>query len=173
MADFLAGEIPTAAALNTASLAGRCVGRAQRITNSSTSTSSTAVAVLRLDDIPITAGRLYRIETSRLAVDGATAADTLAAELRYTTDGTTPTTASSILPGTYDEVDQPNASRAEFLYICASYAPAGDETLSLLLTIHHGSGTGAMGLQADGTLKIIEILVWDCGVDPGDTGVDL
>jgi hypothetical protein len=170
---FTSQQTLTAAALNTALLAGAVIGRARRTTSSTTSTGTTRVAVLRLDDIPLTAGRIYEIRTGGLQIDGVTNNDTMIIDIVYTTDGSTPTTASSLLAGASSETIQPNAASPVYSSISTTYTPAGNETLSLLLTIKHGVGTGAMGLLATGTTSIIEMLIIDRGVDPGDTGVDL
>lgn len=171
--DFQSHELLTATKLNRALRAGRCIGRARRITDSSTSTGTTRIPVLRLDDVPIYAGRLYVIRTGVLQVDGATANDVGLAELMYTTDGSTPTITSSILVGGSAQVIQPNAASNADAIIATTYTPAADETLSLLLTFRHDVGTGAMGLKADAGGRIIEFGVYDSGEDPGDTGVDL
>lgn len=166
-------ETFTATKANTLGLAGTCVGRARRITNSSTTTSTTRVAVLELDDIAIKAGRLYEISTSGLTIDGPTANDTMAIDILYTTDGSTPTTSSTVLPGSQIEIQQPNATPFASGSIHTTYTPAADETLSLLMCIRHTAGTGAMAINATGSATICEMLVIDRGEDPGDTGVDL
>lgn len=171
--DFQSHELVTATKLNRALRTGRCIGRARRITNSNTSTGTTRIPVLRLDDIPIVANRLYTICTNSTQIDGATNNDTLVIEILSTTDGSTPTITSSLLPGAASEVPQPNAASPVWGQIVTRYIPGSDETLSLLLTVKHGIGTGAMGLLANGTSSIIEMLVIDQGEDPGDTGVDL
>lgn len=171
--DFQSHEILTATKLNRALKAGRCIGRARRITNSSTSTGTTRIPVLRLDDVPITAGRLYNIRTGVLQVDGATANDVGLVELLYTSDGSTPTIASTIVVGGSGQTIQPNTASNAVVSISTTYTPAADETLSLLMTFRHDVGTGAMGLIADAGGRIIEFGIYDQGEDPGDTGVDL
>lgn len=171
--DFQSHERLTATKLNRALRAGRCIARGRRITNSSASASTSRVGVLRIDDIPMTGGRLYRIATSRLAVDTTVNADTAQVELLYTTDGSTPSLVSTTLPGGNDEVDMPSAARAEYLFINTHYVPATDETFSVIMTIRRTSGTGSVVLQADGTSKVIDLTIFDCGEDPGDVGVDL
>lgn len=173
MANFLAGQVPTAAELSLATRAGEVVGRARRITDSSASTSTTRVAVLELDDVPLTGGRVYEIASPNLNIDGGTANDDYVVDILYTTDGSTPTTSSALLPGSSCEIIQPDAARNITAHISTTYTPATDETLSLLLCLRHGSGTSSAVIRADGTFRHIEMLVIDRGVDPGDTGVDL
>jgi len=67
--DFQSHERLTATKLNRALRSGRCIGRARRITDSPSSSSTTLVPILRLDDIPLTAGRLYVVMTSEWAID--------------------------------------------------------------------------------------------------------
>lgn len=173
MADFLAGQVPTAAELTLAMKPGQVVGRARRITDSSASTSTTRVAVLRLDGIAITAGRIYEISAPNLNIDGATNSDDYVVDILYTTDGSTPTTSSALLPGSSCEIIQPDAARNITAHISTTYTPASNETLSLLLCLRHGSGTSSAVIKADGSFRHIEMLVIDRGVDPGDSGVDV
>jgi len=173
VADILAGQILTAAEIALAAKAGVCVGRAERVSNSSSANSTTLVAVLRLDDIAITGGRRYRIETPPLFLDGSIANDVGQAWIVYTTDGSTPTASSTVLPGGVTQTVIPNISFGEARPIITFYTPAADETLSLLLCVARASGTGVIVIQANGTSTLCEVAVYDAGVDPGDTGVDL
>lgn len=174
MPDPTSAEIFTAPNAALLGRAGRCIGRARRISNSTTSTNNTTrIPVLELDDIPIPAGRLVEVCTGGMRIDGATNNDTLVIEILYTTDGSTPTITSPILLGGVTEVIQPNAASPMGGIIRTTYTPAADETLSLLLTIKHGVGTGAMGLLANSSDNVLELTVVDRGEDPGDTGVDL
>lgn len=172
--DFQSHELLTATKLNRALRSGRCIGRARRVTGSNASTSGTRIPVLELDDIPLVAGRQYEIKTNTYAVDGVTNNDVAVVDILYTTDGSTPAVAtSSVLPGATCETQQVIATQFVFGIIETTYTPAADELLSLLLCIRHSAGVGAMNMPADGTARIIEMRVLDCGEDPGDTGVDL
>jgi hypothetical protein len=171
--EFQSHEILTATKLNRALKSGRCIARARRITSSTTSTGTTRIPVLRIDDIALTAGRLYNIRSGVLQCDGATANDGALVEMTYTTDGSTPTISSTVLPGGSAEIVQPNTGVNAPVHISTTYTPATDETLSILMTFRHSTGTGAMGLVADGGGRLIEFGIYDQGEDPGDTGVDL
>lgn len=164
------GDTGTAAVWNRDTKA--IIARGRRVTNSTGSASTTLVPVLRLDDIPIKAGRLYRISTAPLGMDGTVAADTIRAAITYTTDASTPTISSTILPGGLVQTGQANASHGEYPVISTTYTPASDETLSLLLSVARQAGTGTVVLLGD-SINIIEVTVEDIGVDPGDTGTDL
>ena len=171
--DFQSHEQAAATKLNRGLTAGRAVGRARRITTSSNSASTTAVAVLELDDISIKSGRLYKIETSGVLIDTSVANDVGAMQIRYTTDGSTPTISSTILPGAFARAKLVDASFAESRAIHTTYTPAADQTLSLLLCVLRETGSGNVNLVADGAAAIIEMCIYDRGEDPGDTGVDL
>lgn len=144
------------------------LARGKRTTNSTTTT--TEVGVLRLDDVPIQAGRTYLIYTSTLLADSSVANDGVEGLLRYTTDGSTPTTSSTILAQTVDV--QTNAAQSTDVAVIASYTPAADETLSVLLTVARTTGTGNVGLLGAATTPI-ELFIEDKGLDVTDTGVDV
>lgn len=175
MTTFSAGQVVTAAELETAILPGTVIKRARRDTNSSPSTSATLVPVLRLDGVALTAGRLYGIQTSQLALDANAANDVMRAEIRYDTTGSAATIASARLPGSMAQALQANTSQSEDVTINTTYAPASNQTVSFLLCLSHPVATGATNatILADGDFNTIQILVIDLGLDPGDTGVDL
>lgn len=169
MTDLAAGQVLTATTFNNK--VRRRIARARRTTTSSSSSGS-LVAVLRLDDKPVLAGINYEI-TASVHADGDTADLCFRTEIRYTTDGSTPTTASPVLPGSGTDESQRNASFGTSQYICTDYTPAGDESLSLLLCIIRLTAAGAVGLQADGTTYLTMMYLDSMGDDPGDTGTDL
>lgn len=171
--DFQSHELVTATKLNRALRAGRCIGRARRITNSSAATSTTLVPVLELDDIPVIGGRQYDIITSPLFLDTSVANDVGQAWFTYTLDGSTPVIGSTLLPGGVAEAKLVDTAFGESRVIATSLTPASDGSLSLLLSVARGSGTGNIIIQANGTSTICEFRVYDRGEDPGDTGVDL
>lgn len=165
---FLAGQTLTAAALNLATK--KILARGRRTTASTGTT--TEVGVIRLDDIPIVGGRLYEISSSTVTPDTGTNGDMTNVRIRYTTDGSTPSTSSTVLPGAIGQVRLDDASNGEALVVKTFYAPASDETLSLLLTVGRSSGSGTITLFADGVFET-HLVVKDVGVDPGDTGTDI
>lgn len=137
---------------------------------SNSTTTTTEVGVMTLDDITFVGGRRYLVETSALLLDGSIANDVIRATIRYTTDGSTPTTSSTILCLAQDI--QPNINFPITTSPSSTYAPSVDEAFSALLTVSRATGTGTVGMLG-GTTTPIEILVWDLGVDIGDTGVDI
>jgi hypothetical protein len=142
--------------------------RGNRTTSSTTTT--TEVGVLRLDDIPIYAGRTYRIWTSPLRLDTSVANDVARANIRYTTDGSTPTTSSTVM--TNAQALLANIADGDSVDICIDYSPSADELLSLLLCVARQSGTGNISIIAASTTPI-NMVVEDIGLDPTDTGTDI
>jgi hypothetical protein len=145
------------------------IGRYRRSTVSSTSASTTLVSDIRIDDVPILSGRLYRI-WYRVHFDSTVADDQGRAELRYTTDASTPTTSSTLLPGSYAEaVIRTTGTRETRTAVC-SYTPGANQTLSLILAHSRQAGTGNVTLHADAAGFDTEVWIEDCGVDPGSAG---
>lgn len=144
------------------------LARGNRTTSSTTTTSE--VGVIRLDDIPIYAGRTYKIWSTALRLDTSVANDVARVNLRYTTDGSTPSTSSTVM--TQAQAGLPNATDGNSVDVCVDYSPAADELLSLLLCVSRISGTGSIGIIA-GVTAPINLVVEDMGLDPTDTGVDI
>jgi len=165
---FLAGQTPTADEINVAVSYGTVVGRGRRETNSTA--ASAEQSVLRVDGISLKSGNLYWIASGPLRPVTTVANDVHSVILRIDVAGAAATTSSSQLQnqrvtsaatGTLDHVD-----------IGAFYVAVADVTLSVLLSTARVSGTGTIALGAASTVPI-DLFVIDCGVDPGDTGVDL
>jgi hypothetical protein len=132
---------------------------------------SAETAVLRIDDVPIFAGRKYEIKTQdELIVDSTTATDVIGVRLRYTTDGSTPGTASTLLAQTVLNV-QRSAPCGEF------YRPAVDEMLSVVLTAARLSGTGTLTVPASnpiiGGFQQLKLEVIDHGLVDAASGTSL
>lgn len=168
MPDPTSAETFTAANATLLGLAGRCIGRGRRLSNSSSTT--TEIGVLELDDIPIKAGRLYKVETSSLLLVTSVANDTVVARLRTTTDGSTPGVASTLLTQSAERIEV--TGNGGYAHVVGTYAPAVDETLSVLLSVARVSGTGSVSMNFSSAVPI-EVWVMDMGEDPGDTGVDI
>lgn len=139
-----------------------------RTTNSSTTTSE--VGVLRLDDVPITGGHRIEVKTNSITLHSSVNADVVRAIIRYTTDGSTPTTSSTALCDaqlTVNNTTFPTTSIAS-----GTYVPASNETLSALLTVSRQSGSGNAQLLGSSSFPL-ELTIVDLGVDSGDVGVDI
>lgn len=142
--------------------------RANRITSSTTTT--TEVGVLRLDDVPMYLGRTYKIWTTPLFLDTSVANDVAAGNFRYTTDGSTPTTSSGLLDSCQSVLV--NATFPNTGNIIIDYSPTVDQLFSVLLTVSRQTGTGNISITSSSTAPIC-INVEDIGQDPTDTGVDI
>jgi hypothetical protein len=144
------------------------VARGLRTTASATTT--TEAEMLRLDSVPVLAGHTYTIATSTMSPFSTVANDYIASRLRYTTDGTTPTVASTLLIAAQSRIT--GASGNESSLISVTYNPAADGIISLLLTIARSSGTGNVSVSSSAT-NPIELWISHDGEDPGNTGVPL
>lgn len=147
----------------------KLIARANRVTSSSTTTTESDV--LRLDGLALKAGRVYNFHTGSLQPVSSIANDYIAIKLRYSSTGTASTAgASTVLMTAQSRIT--GASGNETAHADVLYVPAADETGSLVLTISRVSGTGNVSIGSGATLPI-ELWVFDCGVDPGNTGVSL
>lgn len=147
---------------------GQRIARGRRESNSTTTT--TEVGVLRLDDHAVIAGVSYTVHTSAVLPFSSVANDYIGVNVRYTTDGSTPSTASTAMIAT--QMRCTGAGGNETSKITVGYVPATDLTLSLLLTISRVSGTGSVGLTGSATAPI-ELFLDSAGWDPGDSGTDV
>lgn len=162
---FAAGQRITAARLNA--LPKGIIARGQRTTSSSSTT--TEVGVLRIDGVPVVAGRSYKVWTSPLAVHSSAANDVVRARIRINAAGTA-TTSSTQLAITQDIV--PNTAHPPAPGISGRYDPGSSGTLSVLLTVGRQTGTGNVDILSGAGLEI-ELVVEDIGLAVGDTGVDI
>ena len=145
------------------------IARGNRDSNSSSTSGTTELGVLRVDSIPVYAGRLYRIWTGPIIIDGSVANDAVRVILRGDTTGSA-TTSSTQLAISQGVV--PNIALPERFEIDIPYAPASDATLSVLLSIVRQSGTGVFQALGASTIPI-NLVISDEGLDPGDTGTDI
>ncbi len=123
--------------------------------------------MLRLDNKPIVVGQSYSI-VCLVHPTSTVTTDNMRVEIRYTTNGTTPTTASPILQGLigYQSFGPPMCLMAEYV------ASGSDSLLSLILCVAREAGSGTVSLYADGA-RTTEMKIYRSGFDVGDTGVDL
>ena len=140
------------------------------IRTSNSSTTTTEVGVLRIDDIPILSGHRYKIETNSITLHSTVANDVVRATLRYTTDGSTPTTSSTQLCDA--QLSAVNTTFPATSIASGSYVPGSNQTLSVLLTVSRQTGSGNAQLLGSSTFPI-EIYINDLGPDSGDVGVDI
>lgn len=163
---FTAGQKLRASELNEQ---GVLVARASRVTSTGASTGST-VGIVRLDDVPVTAGRAYSVHAHGGLYPTSINGGRVDVTVRYTVDGSTPSVSSSVLA--LRGVQLFTAQFVEAYDVDIVYVPSVNETLSLLLcfsTVITTDATQSYGATSWPT----EITVTDLGADPGDTGVDI
>jgi hypothetical protein len=138
--------------------------------SSGSSTTTTEVGVLRVDDVPIRANHLIKVWTSPIFVHSTVSTDVVAALVRYTTDGSTPTTSSTALGRVQIQIG--NTSFPPAIVFQLFYVPASDQTFSALLTVSRITGSGTVDLVNTAGLDL-DLCIEDCGIDTGDVGVDV
>lgn len=154
--------------LNAALGWGRIIGRGRRITTSTASASEQSV--LRVDGIPVVAGNVYVIMTNPIILDTTVANDVGRINLRIDETGAAATTASTIIAVAQQRLD--DATNGNSCAVSTTRLASADASWSILLTTSRVSGTGNISIVSSSSSPI-EIVVYDCGVDPSDTGVDL
>jgi hypothetical protein len=143
------------AAATWVSSGNRLIAFGERSTSSSTASSSTAVGVLRLDNLAFRPGCSYYIYSGSLHVTSTVSSDNLRTEIRMNTAGTA-TTSSSVIPGALAFEAFGNTGKLETLY-----TPGASETASILLCIARDTGSGAASIFADATRKT-QLFVVEC-----------
>lgn len=148
------------------------IGRGVRTTNSTGTT--TEVGVLRIDDMPIFEGRLYRVALATSCLYSSTVAnDLLEGRLYYSLTGAA--VVGTNLFGTLS-IETRTAAGAQYTDGTGAFLPspvavgAGAGTLSVLFSVLRTAGTGTVSIMANATYPV-HMVVEDMGVDPGDTGV--
>lgn len=150
------------------------IARGLRITSSSGTT--TEVGVLRIDDIPIFEGRLYRVAMATSCIYNSTVANDLM-EGRFYYSITGAAVVGTNLFGTLS-IETRTASGAQYTDGTMALLPSpvatgdGTGTLSVLFAILRTAGAGTISMPASVNYPI-HMVVEDMGVDPGDTGVDI
>lgn len=163
---LLSGQIPSADELNT--ITEKIIARGRRTTTSTGTT--TIVGVLRLDDVPVLAGYTYRVYTSNLRLTGGTN-DGVEVTLRYSTDGSTPTTASTAMATAGVQIT--NTAVYEDAMLSVSYTPSTDQVLSVLLCVARVSGSAGNAAIGGATTFPIELFIENGGLDVGNTGTSI
>lgn len=167
IADVEAVSVSTGTAWTWAS--GTNIANADRTTNSDTTTTETEVLLLAPGTIK--AGQGVTITTSPIFHYSTVAGDIVNCRIRYTTDGTTPTTTSPILLGGYTQKRLGSAGIDESETIDTFYTTAADVTLKLMITVGRASGSGSVGLIC-GSGKNLRLRVTAGGKWPAATGYD-
>ncbi|MCW2904700.1 MAG: hypothetical protein JWO67_6965 [Streptosporangiaceae bacterium] len=127
-------------------------------------TAATAQPVL-VASAPVRNGHVYVI-SARYAIRN-TVASTAEAWLRYTTDGSTPTTSSAALDTADHQI--PAGSIPASGGMDATYEPTADGTVSVGLSYFAAVGGGTQTMIG-GAGRPIELWITDMGPDPGAAG---
>jgi hypothetical protein len=142
------------------------VAYGSRDTNPSTTTNVEA-GVLTLTNVEVREGLAYRIGTSSMIMDSSVANDSMQVAIRYTTDGSTPSTASALM--TCMEHDLGGLAAQARSPMDVIFFPTQDQVLGLILTQVRTVGTGNVGLQHINGMPI-DMFVEAIGIAPADTG---
>jgi hypothetical protein len=148
----------------------RIVSRGRRVTNSAAITT-TETGLLRVDNIPVFDAKCYRILTSNLNVDAATANDVADVKLRAVqavTPGTSASTSSTQIGSVRNVMDDIAFSNKNPL--SAYWFPSADGYLSVLLSLVRSAGAGNLVAICSST-EPWDLVIEELGTDPGDTGV--
>lgn len=149
------------------------VARGRRVTSTAAITT-TEVGVLRIDNIPVQAGKIYRISTSNINMDGSVANDIATCRFRLgfgVAPGTIATTASTFLG--YIRVVQDDASQSNVVSAQTFYVATQDGYISVMLTCVRQGGTGNIVVFCSTGADSLDLTVEYGGDDPGDTGVTI
>lgn len=138
-----------------------------RRTTATGSVTTTETGVIRLDSIPVYAGRGYTIYTSCLNLDTSVNNDIASIIIRASTSGTA-TTASTGVTTMRTTID--DATNSNILPVTGLLFPSASGTLSVLLSIVRVAGTGNIVLFSSGA-QFTDLIVRDEGVVPADTAV--
>lgn len=154
------------------------IAHGERNTDSNTSASTTFVGVLRLDDVPLKAGRMYEIRTGNLRINASTTGNSATVAVAFRTGGGNAVVGDPSVSG--GEWQGAIDGGASVIYkaasVVATIVPGSDATYSFLLTFRRYSGSGTLKMEsttAGGVGAYIRLYVVDLGPAPSDTGVDI
>jgi hypothetical protein len=150
---------------------GTIIAWGYRTTASTVNGTATDIGVIRLDNVAVVSGRSYSIRTNSLNPLSTVGTDNVRCQVRYRTDGTPAGITDTALPGGQG-YSAGNGGNWPTLTFDIQYIPSGNQTLSLLLCVARQAGSGSVNLFADGT-RVTELKVMDCGIDVGNTAVNL
>ena len=146
------------------------IARAFRTTSSTATTTEIGVLQLRVGDL--ISQRIYRIQVGVTDFYSPVANDVVRCRIRYTTDGTDATVASTILPGSDMQHRLTGTGIDEQHVMLIDYVAGAGVDLSLMLTVGRSAGSGNVQILAAASAPIY-YSVMCMGKNPGDTGVDI
>lgn len=146
------------------------LARGRRIT-STAGVTTTETGFLRIDNIPVLAGKVYQFLTTNMNVDTTVSNDIADVRLRLlysASPGSPATTSSTQICHMRNTVD--DATQSNVLPLNGFYVPSADGYISVLLSVVRVSGSGSIVVFCSGS-EILDFTIQDIGTDPGDTGV--
>jgi len=148
------------------------IARHRRTTSSTTTTTTTQTNAQGVCWLAATVktGHLYRIGSPNVGVY-TLAAGRARIQHTYTTDGSTPTAASTLL-ATSDESETTVGNKVFNRDLHTLYIPGTDHTIKVLLSIWNDVIAGTAGTFATSTWPT-EIIIEHIGLDPGSTGTNI
>lgn len=135
---------------------------------SNSTTTTTEIGVLRIDNIPIISGRAYRIWSSPMQVYSNVANDVVRAQVRGNTGGVATTGSGQIGNSVSNVQTATGTSFPDSRVLTEIYNSVVTGSLSVLLTVARTTGTGNAQILAG-----MDLVVEDIGLSQGDTGVDI
>lgn len=130
--------------------------------DTATTSSTTALLCVRFDFSNVYDDRIYRIFCEYELV-GSVTDDVFRTTLRYTTDGSDPTTSSGILDGSEQKVTIPAGKRIRVQF-AADYRPASDYSrVKTAIVIQRSSGTGNAKIECSDPNTSLRMSVEDIG----------
>lgn len=166
-----AGNVTLASDVNGLAF-GKAMKRGRR-TAAKTGITTTETGVLRVDDSPVVNGHLYGILVTNANLDVSAANDVVDAKVRlaYSVSAGTPATTASTQIASI-RAFQGNATDSTKIPGVCFYPATADGFISVLLSLVRTQGSGTEQWFCSGT-DIQDLVIFDMGVDPGDTGVVL
>lgn len=147
------------------------IKRGRRVTASTGSTGS-EVGVLRVDNIPVRSGKIYRVSTAGINLSTTVNNDVGSARFRvaYAVGTGTVANLSSTQIGqmrnTIDVTNNTNVIPGQCFYVASA-----DGYISIMLTVQRIAGSGTVTIYAVSPAEPLDLVIEYAGTDPGDTGV--
>lgn len=148
------------------------IARHRRTTNSTTTTQTVQTSAQGVCWVggALLIGRLYRVSAKNVGCY-TVAAGRARLQLTYTTNGTTPTAASTVLVTT-DETETNPGNKVLNRDLAGLYVPGSNQTIKVLISIWNDNIAGTAGTFASATWPT-DLVIEDLGVDPGSTGTNI
>lgn len=127
-------------------------------------TSTTELRMFVFDAGTVKAGRVYDIGIRGLA-NGTVAGDAFYVYLRYTTDGSDPTTSSPRMVGGQGVVGPMPAGLRAAVNNGTLYSPTTDHQLRIAVTASRQNGTGTLTIRTDAAEVAFQVWAKDLGID--------